>query len=119
MVTNLNNKLIYILPHTSQKTHMKYNVEFLKELGKTVEIFLIIEKGSFESFEKEWGEKAEFFFPKTTKVFFLNFRNPIARLVKTKLLLLKAMFLGFRKVYIHYSFAAAILSSLNPIFKTY
>lgn len=116
----MKNKLTYILGEASTKTHMKYNVEFLQELGQDIEIYLILEKGTAVEFEKNWGKKPLQYFGQNVKVIFLNSNYSVLRIFKTFYHLLKSYFLGFRIIYVHYSFVGAILASLSsPFAKVY
>lgn len=119
------NKLVYILPEASKKTHMKYNVEFLKSLSQDTEIFLILERGfsvkrdGTENTQslKEYLEEVK----DQTGAKYIHYTgtNIFSRIPKLKMFLLEAMFLRFKKVYIHYSFVGAFYASINPFFTTY
>lgn len=114
-------KLVYILPEASTRTHMKYNVEFVKSLAdRGVDIFLILEKGSMEDFETDWGFVPEKYFGKNVKTYFIENSNSLFRTIKTFYILTKTSLLGYKKYYIHYSFISSILSSIsNPSRETY
>jgi glycosyltransferase involved in cell wall biosynthesis len=95
-------KLLYILPEYDEKTPMHhYHIfEMLEELGKKLDIFLIVEKSVGYPGIKNLQKIAT---PK----------NIPQRL----LLIIWARILGYQKAYVHYSYLGAILSSF--FMKTY
>lgn len=107
-----NKKLVYILPEASEKTHMKYNVEFITALAKekNIDTFLILERGNSDLKKIREMTGAKFVHYTGTSIF---------RILKLEIFLIKALLLGYRKVYVHYSFIGAISASLNPFFTTY
>lgn len=110
-------RLVYVLPEASGKTHMKYNVEFITALAKekSVDIFLVLERGAVGNVN-EYLEKIKV----ETGVSHIRYTGTgIWRIPKLKIYLLEAMFRGYKKVYVHYSFVAAIYASLNPLFTIY
>jgi glycosyltransferase involved in cell wall biosynthesis len=109
----MTSKLIYILPEASEKTHMKYNVEFITALAKEkgVDIFLILERGN--------NNLAEIKASTGVKHIYYTGTNVFTRIPKLIAYLLLANLKGYRKVYVHYSFIGASLASLNPFFTTY
>lgn len=114
-------KLVYILPEASEKTHMKYNVEFISALAKekNIDIFLILERGYDKNSGITLPEYLEQIKQKTGVKNIHYTGTNILRIPKLKIFLLKSFLLGYRKVYIHYSFVGAIYASLNPFFTTY
>jgi glycosyltransferase involved in cell wall biosynthesis len=86
---------------------MKYNVEFLEELSKTVDVYLILEKGETP------------IFPHIKNLKNIKTRNTINRIFKTLKFLLDAKKLGYKKVYVHYSFSGAFIASLIPGLEVY
>jgi len=109
----MTSKLIYILPEASEKTHMKYNVEFITALAKEkgVDIFLILERGN--------NNLAQIKDSTGVKHIHYTGTNVFTRIPKLLAYLLLANLKGYRKVYVHYSFIGAFLASLNPFFTTY
>jgi glycosyltransferase involved in cell wall biosynthesis len=106
-----NNKLIYILPEASTTTHMKYNVEFLESLSKDVDIFLIIERGSLpENFQQKIGVKY---------LRYTGNKSTLLRVLRLIFFMYEALFRGYRKTYVHYSFLAAFVFSLHPFFRVF
>jgi glycosyltransferase involved in cell wall biosynthesis len=103
---------------------MKYNVEFLKSLSETTDIFLILERG----FNRGGGSAAA----QDLKSYLSNIQQKtgakyihytgtsfLTRIPKLKLFLLTAWVKGFRNVYVHYSFVGAFYASLFPGFKVF
>jgi glycosyltransferase involved in cell wall biosynthesis len=97
-----NKKLIYVLPSNAKHTHFSYNVEFLRSMADTLDIFLIIEKG------EKLGE------PKL-KEHAVGTNQALLRILKTFFLILRARAQGYGKIYIHYSFAAVYCAFLVKI----
>lgn len=90
-------KLLYILPEYDPNlpTHYVHIFEFLEELAKDVDIFLLIEKCD------GWPDIAGI---KQIKVA----QNLLERLMT----ILHARLLGYNQAYVHYSYTGAILASL-------
>lgn len=105
-------KLVYILPEAAKNTHMKYNVEFLKDLSKDIEIFLILERGLDKDLEELRNEIG-------VKHIHYTGGSKLLRIPKLKWYLLQAWLKGFRNVYVHYSFVGAFYASLFPFMKVY
>lgn len=110
-------RLVYILPEASTQTHMKYNIEFIQSLCKEqdVEVFLILERGLTEDIKND----LELIKQKTGAKYVYYTTTTFLRIPKLLFYLTKAFLLGFRKVYIHYSFVGAFFASINPFFTTY
>jgi hypothetical protein len=109
----MNKKLVYILPEATEKTHMKYNVEFVTALEKekNIDIYLIIERGELPpNFREKTGVKT---------LRYTGNGSPVLRILKLNYYLIDAWRKGYNKVYIHYSFISAFFASLYPFFTTY
>ncbi len=96
-------KLCYILPEYNVKayTHFAYAVDFLREISKYFNVYLIVEKGNLPSVELG-----------LSKCSLVGDNFWFWRLIKTKLLILRARFLGYRDFYIHYSFISSFCASI-------
>ncbi|GEM_PF-188678 len=87
-------KLCYVLPKydPNDSTHFSYLRDFLKEISKSFDIFLVVEKGEIPPAD-------------------LGYRK--AKISRISLWpILRARFSGYRDFYIHYSFRAAFWASL-------
>ncbi|MEK7067248.1 MAG: glycosyltransferase family 4 protein [Patescibacteria group bacterium] len=96
-------KLCYIAPSYAHDdaTHFSHLYDFIREISKQFDIFLIIEKG--EQPKEKFG---------CTRVKVLWFRLLPLRWCELHCRLLKARFLGYSRAYVHYSFLAAVASSI-------
>jgi glycosyltransferase involved in cell wall biosynthesis len=106
-------KLIYILPEAANDTHMKFNVEFVEFLvkEKEVDVYFIIEKNCDGALlKKKTG---------VTHLSITGDANILLRIIRLIYFLSAARLMGYKKVYIHYSFISALVASLLPWFKTY
>lgn len=106
-------KLVYILPELSQTSHMKYNAEFIRELTRdqNLDIRLIVERGGVSAGSKDSLGVSGIYYTGNTFA--------ILRIIKLNYFLIKARLEGFGKVYVHYSFAGALVASLIPGTKVY
>jgi glycosyltransferase involved in cell wall biosynthesis len=95
-------KVCYVLPKYDPKsyTHFSYLDEFIKEIGKEYDVFLIIEKGPRP--QESWGWK---------HIRVGGYSGGIVRLGKLKINILEAHLRGYKTFYIHYSFLAAFTAS--------
>ena len=102
-MTEKKSKLCYTLPRYEEQdaTHFSYLIDFLIELSKDFDIFLIVERG--EKPKDNLG---------CCRISVLKSKFTLGRLLKLFLKLLAARFSGYRDFYIHYSFAAAFSASL-------
>ncbi|MFZ5559804.1 MAG: glycosyltransferase family 4 protein [Patescibacteria group bacterium] len=91
-------KICYILPEYSENTagHFYHHYEFLRELSKHLDIFLIIEKSDTNNVEL------------TNKFYIQKFRFIPFRFLESFFALLKARFLGYRIFYTHICYIGAI-----------
>ncbi|MDD5430729.1 MAG: glycosyltransferase family 4 protein [Candidatus Pacebacteria bacterium] len=94
-------KICFIIPEYDRKTptHFNYLYNFIKIISEDLDVFLIVEKGGKPDISLKNG-----------KIFFAGGFAPW-RLLKTKLLIFYARFLGYRDFYVHYSFFAAYIAS--------
>ncbi len=109
----MDKKLIYILPETTETTHMKYNVQFIECLAKEngLDIFLIIERGQLkENLKDKLGVK-------TLK--YSGSSLNIVRIIKLIYFLISARLRGYSKAYVHYSFIGALVASCIPGLKVF
>jgi glycosyltransferase involved in cell wall biosynthesis len=109
----MDKKLIYILPETTETTHMKYNVQFIECLAKEngLDIFLIIERGQIkENLKDKLGVK-------TLK--YSGSSLTIVRIIKLIYFLISARLKGYSKAYVHYSFVGALVASCIPGLKVF
>lgn len=90
-------KLLYILPeyNANTPTHHVHIFELLEELGKRLDIFLLVEKSVGQP---EIKNLKKIYIPKN---FFDRF-----------LTIIRARLLGYKQAYVHYSYWGAILASL-------
>ena len=91
-------KLCYIIPDydESNKSHFYHLYEFLKELSKKLDIFLIVEKS--ESKNINIGNR----------VYIQKFRFLPLRFLESFLIILRARRLGYKNFYTHYCYIGAI-----------
>ncbi|MEK7636340.1 MAG: glycosyltransferase family 4 protein [Patescibacteria group bacterium] len=103
MQKNKKPKLCYIAPSYARDdaTHFSHLYDFIREISKRFDIFLIIEKG--EQPDETFG---------CTRVEVLWFRLFPLRWCELHCRLLKARFLGYSRAYVHYSFLAAVAASI-------
>ncbi len=96
-------KLCYILPEyrSDDATHFSHIHDFLKEISKSFDIFLIVEKGSVPN--KALGYR---------NVYLLYFSFLPLRALETFFILLWVRLEGYRNFYVHYSFMSAFFASL-------
>lgn len=96
-------KLLYILPEYNARTdsHLFHLFELLEELGKSMDIFLLVEKGNTNP-------------PiKNIKTIYVQKHTAFpANIIERAFIIAKARISGYKKAYIHYSYWGAILSSL-------
>jgi glycosyltransferase involved in cell wall biosynthesis len=104
-------KICYVLPEYSENdhTHFAHIQDFLVEISKSADIFLLIEKADIsksvsQKIKEELG----------VKEIYIQGRSNIFGWVKNLIGLLKARWLGYKDFYIHYSF----LSAFNAYFVT-
>jgi glycosyltransferase involved in cell wall biosynthesis len=93
-------KLVYILPEASTKTHMKFNVEALESLAATTDIFLILEKGEVPEHLKQ-----------KMIIRKISSRHFVVRALELVWYVFGARTQGYYRCYVHYSFLAAIIAS--------
>jgi len=97
-------KLCYVLPKYDPDTeeHFYHNYHFLEELGKEVELFLIIERGvvepAFRNTKRVYQQKFIGFLP--------------LRILEIALLMLGMRMKGVKKFYVHYSYFGGLVGSL-------
>ena len=97
-------KLCYVLPKYDLNTeeHFYHNYQFLEELGKEVELFLIIERGvgepQFKHMKKVYKQKFIGFLP--------------LRILEIALLMLGMRMGGIKTFYVHYSYFGGLIGSL-------
>ncbi len=96
-------KLCYVLPEAASSTHMKYNVEFVEALSTRVDLYLILERGVCPPNA----------FSRVTVCREVK-SGGLIRVLRTLRFLIDARVRGYRRVYVHYSFAGALLASLVP-----
>ena len=101
-INNTQPKLCYVLPkyRPDDASHFSHIHDFLKEISKSFDIFLIIEKGSIPSRELGYQD-----------VYLLRFSFLPLRIIETFFVLLWARFKGYHNFYVHYSFISAFLAS--------
>ena len=99
----MSQKLCYVLPEyrSNDATHFSHIHDFLKEISKFFDIFLVIEKGSVP--DVSLGYK---------NVYLLHFRFLPLRIIETFFVLFLVRAKGYRNFYIHYSFLSAFIASL-------
>lgn len=99
-------KICYVLPRydVADHTHFAHIHDFIKELAKSAEIFLLVEKSKLDTKEisEALGIKVE--------VLSGNGRTP--NILKNFFALLGARLTGWRDFYVHYSFLSAFNASL-------
>ena len=97
-------KLCYILPFfdTNIDTHHFYLYDFVRELSRTFDITLIIEKGSSDTS----------YFEGVSQVYVQRYTHGPLRILENLWLVLRARMRGCRAYYIHYSQIGAINASL-------
>lgn len=95
-------KLLYVLPEYDEATatHLYHIFQLLEELGKKIDIFLIIEKSKG-----------------VPKINNLNRISTPKNIIERFLLIIWARILGYQKAYVHYSYWGAIFASF--FMKTY
>lgn len=102
-------KLIYILPeyNTAVDSHFFYLYDFVDQVGKELDIYVIIEKAKgrarFDNIENIYQQK---------------FSWLIWRFKELFLVLLKLKMQGYKKIYVHYSYIGALCAILLG-FETY
>jgi glycosyltransferase involved in cell wall biosynthesis len=101
--TKVKHKLCFVIPEYDPKTttHFAYLPEFIRELSRDLDIFLIIERGQLpvESFG-------------CSRIELVQSRNKLMRMIEVKLKLFKVWRMGYKDFYIHYSFFAAYIASI-------
>jgi len=97
-------KICYILDHYEKKTsrHFGYIYNFIQELGKKYDVYVIVERC--------FGELPEFKNVRKTSIQKVNF--PVIRRFELFFLILYYRILGCKIYYNHYSYYGAILSGL-------
>lgn len=100
-------KLLYVLPEydANAPTHHVPIFELLEEMGKEMDIFLVIE----EAVGRPLIKNLRFIYPQ-------RIRLPVFNLAERWLVILGAGLLGYRTIYVHYSYWAAILGSFVRLF---
>ena len=95
-------KLCYVLPRYEPKTatHFAYIIDFVEALGKSYDVFLLIERGTMP--ERDVGAAA---------VSVLRARSAASRFLELLGRLIAARLAGYRTLYVHYSFGAAFLAT--------
>ncbi len=97
-------KLGYVLPKYDPDTeeHFYHNYRFIEELGKEVELFLIIERGVGEPTLRN-----------VKKVYQQKFISLLPlRILEIALLMLRLRIKGVKKFYVHYSYFGGLVGSL-------
>lgn len=96
-------KLIYILPRydTATGTHLFYLYSFIQRLSVTYDLWLVVLAG-----DDPRGE-----IPGLFRTSYIGGMPRVVQVVLLKLALLRARLLGFKNVYVHYSYWAALLAS--------
>ena len=96
-------KLIYILPeyNLDVATHTYHLYEFIEEIGKEIDMFLIIEKAN-----------AEPKFQNIKEFYVINSKFSASRALKFFYAVLKARIKGYKILYTHYSYYGGILGSI-------
>lgn len=89
-----------MLPEYALATHFSYVAEFVESLADSIDIFLIVEKGTLPATSR------------VTRRYRSILRFAPFRVLETFFVLLYARLLGYRTHYVHYSFVAAIGSSI-------
>jgi len=116
-------KLIYVLPHydTATGTHLFYLYDFIARLAEQYDLWLITLDGDDPRSHIKGARRYTYLgktSPTTTTVQESDNkkkRNPLFvlwRLVRYTSTLKKARFLGYARVYVHYSYWAAIVAAL-------
>ncbi len=92
--------LCYVLPRyeAADASHFSHIHDFLKEIGNSFDLFLVVERG--ETPGRELGYRRLFASRSPFRVFSVPFA------------LVRARFAGYRDFYIHYSFFSAFFASL-------
>lgn len=98
-----NKKLVYILPeyNLDVAAHTYHLYEFIEEIGKEIDIFLIIEKANTEPR-----------FRNVKEFYVINCKFSASRAFKTFYAVLKARVKGYKILYTHYSYYGGILGSI-------
>jgi len=102
-------KFCYIFPEYKEDTsdHFYHHYEFLEELSKQLDIFLIVEKSSVRKIN----------FGNFKKIYIQKFKFTTLRFLESFLVILWARILGYNKFYTHYCYIggvnAAIISRLT------
>ena len=96
-------KLCYVLPEyrPDDASHFSHIHDFLKEISKFFDIFLVVEKGSV--LDVSLGYK---------NVYILRFQFLPLRIIETFFIFFLVRIKGYRNFYIHYSFLSAFVASL-------
>lgn len=94
-------KLVFLIPEYNPKTptHFAHLYDFISELRRTADIFLVIEKG---------GKPEDF----KDRVSLQKFQFLPLRYLENFLILMSARLKGYKNFYIHYSFVSAFNASL-------
>ncbi|HEY4475237.1 MAG TPA: glycosyltransferase family 4 protein [Candidatus Paceibacterota bacterium] len=101
-------KLCYVIPEYRRgaHTHFAYLTDFVKEISKDFDIFLLIEKG--EKPDSDFG---------CSRVYVPILKIPLVSFLEIKMRLIYARFLGYKNFYVHYSFFSALVASfLGKVF---
>lgn len=99
----MKSKLLYILPEYNARTdsHLFHIFELLEELGKSLDIYLLVEKATTKPIIKN----LKTIYVQKHTIFPVN-------ILERAFLIGQARLSGYNKAYIHYSYWGAILSSL-------
>jgi glycosyltransferase involved in cell wall biosynthesis len=98
------NKVAYILPYLDARTdtHYYHVYELLNLAAKDLALLVIVERPT----------KDEQLLKQVKKIVSCRFQNKIISLLWLLLAIIKVRFYGYKSFYVHYSYSAAILSSL-------
>ena len=93
-------KICYILPDYDKDniSHFYHLYEFLEELSKRMDIFLVVEKSKHKTKDINLA----------TKVYVQKFKFLPLRFLESFLIILRARILGYRNFYTHYCYIGAI-----------
>jgi glycosyltransferase involved in cell wall biosynthesis len=99
----MNKKIVYIINYVEKNTdtHFFHIYELLRALDKKINVFLIVENKSDKILSNQYNQK---------------FHNPFLRFIELLFVIFFLYFKGYRKIYIHYSYFGAIVSSLLSYF---
>jgi glycosyltransferase involved in cell wall biosynthesis len=101
-------KICYVLPvyDSNTATHLRHLYGFIENVCKEADVFLIIEKGRFQ----------KGVFKECAEVKFQKFSFLPMRMLENLLLVFFARIIGYKNVYVHYSYAGAISGYIMALF---